>query len=229
MECVRHLARAADKFPQSMYMAFTMSLQNEWKFLQRLIPGSSAWFGELNDVTKREFIPALLARRQFSEAEMELFELPIRWGGLGILDPTTKAAKSSYELSFSATSMVREAILGDEPLDVPGHRAYYAGQQRKRRAEGEAELKARYEGVLCKLRPEQRQKVQGQVDSKGISWMSVVSRAKESFDLSAQQWRDQVHLQYGWDLQGLPERCDGCGKRFSTDHALICMKGGLVG
>ena len=125
--------------------------------------------------------------------------------------------------------MVREAILGDEPLDVPGHRAYYAGQQRKRRAEGEAELKARYEEVLSKLRPEQRQKVQGQVDSKGMSWMSVVPRAKESFDLSAQQWRDRVHLQYGWDLQGLPEKCDGCGKRFSTDHALVCLKGGLIG
>ena len=146
---------------------------------------------------------------------MELFELPVRWGGLGILNPT-KATQSSYELSFSATSMVREAILGDEPLGVPGHRAYYAGQQRKRRAEGEAELKARYE------------EVQGQVDSKGMSWMSVVPRAKESFDLSAQQWRDRVHLQYGWDLQGLPEKCDGCGKRFSTDHALICIKRGLV-
>ena len=96
--------------------------------------------------------------------------------------------------------MVREAILGDEPLDVPGHHAYYAGQQRKRRAEGEAELKTRYEEVLSKLRPQQRQKMQGQVDSKGISWMSVVPRAKESFDLSTQQWHDQVYLQYGWDL-----------------------------
>ncbi|CAN0029768.1 unnamed protein product, partial [Heterosigma akashiwo] len=119
VECVRHLARAAEKFPQSAYMAFTMSLQSEWKFLQRLIPGSSAWFGELNDVIKREFIPALLARRQFSEAEMELLSCP-SGGGLGILDPT-KAARSSYELSLSATSMVREAILGDEPLDMPGH------------------------------------------------------------------------------------------------------------
>ena len=60
--------------------------------------------------------------------------------------------------------------------------------------------------------------------SKGMSWMSVVPRAKELLDLSAQQWRDRVHLQYRWDLQGLPEKCDGCGKRFSTDHALlICM------
>ena len=73
---------------------------------------------------QHEFIPALLARRKFSQAEMELFELSVRWGGLNILDPT-KAAQSSYELSFSATSMVRDAILGDKPLDVPGHCAYY--------------------------------------------------------------------------------------------------------
>ncbi len=112
---MRHLARAAENFPQSAYMAFTMSLQSEWKFLQRLIPGSSAWFGELNDVIKREFIPALLARRQFSETEMELFEFPVRWGGLGILDPT-KAAQSSYELSFSATSIVRDSILVETSL-----------------------------------------------------------------------------------------------------------------
>ena len=52
--------------------------------------------------------------------------------------------------------MVRDAILGDKPVDVPGHRAYHAGQQRKRRAEGEAELKARCKEVLSKLRPEQR-------------------------------------------------------------------------
>ena len=50
VECVRRLARAEEKFPQSVYVAFTMSLQSEWKFLQRLILESSAWFGELNDV-----------------------------------------------------------------------------------------------------------------------------------------------------------------------------------
>ncbi|CAN0031878.1 unnamed protein product, partial [Heterosigma akashiwo] len=118
VECVRHLARAAEKFSQSAYVALTISLQSEWKFLQRLIPESSAWFRELNDVIQHEFIPALLARWQFSEAEMELVELPFRWGGLGILDPT-KAAQSFHELSFSAISMVRDAILDDEPLDVP--------------------------------------------------------------------------------------------------------------
>ena len=38
-----------------------------------------------------------------------------------------------------------------------------------------------------------------------------------------------MHLQYEWNFQGLPERCEGCGKYFSTNHALIRMKVGLVG
>ena len=28
--------------------------------------------------------------------------------------------------------------------------------------------------------------------------------------------------------QDVPKNCDGCGKRFSIEHALSCPKGGLV-
>ncbi len=224
---MQHLARAAVKFPQSAYVAFTMSLQSEWKFLHRLIPESSTCFKKLDHAIKTDFIPALLGRQRFSDAEMELFELPPRWGGLGILDPS-KAAQASYELSSSATSMVSDAIIGDRPLDVPAHRAFYAAQQRKHRAAVEAQLKAKHEEVLGKMGQVQRMKVQGQVDSKGMIWLTMVPLAKESFDLSAEQWRDRVALMYGWALQGLPERCDGCGNPFNTDHALICLNGGNV-
>jgi hypothetical protein len=81
VKCVQHLARAARKFPQSAYVAFTTSLQSEWKYLQRLIPDSSACFEKLDQVIKHEFIPALLGKKFFTKAEMELFELPARWGG----------------------------------------------------------------------------------------------------------------------------------------------------
>ena len=29
-------------------------------------------------------------------------------------------------------------------------------------------------------------------------------------------------------LQDIPATCDGCGKKFSIEHALSCTKGGLV-
>jgi hypothetical protein len=226
VRCVEHLALAAERFPQAAYVAFTKSLQSEWKFLQRLIPNSAVSFKRLNDAIKGTFIPSLVGR-SVSEIELRLFELPTRFGGLGILDPT-KIAQSSYEVSHSATAMVREAILGDEPLDVPGHRAFYAQKQRSHRAVVEEGLKAEFSAVLEEMKPEQRIRVKAQVDSKGMAWMNALPLESESFDLSAEQWRDRVALQYGWSLKALPSSCDGCGKKFSTDHALMCMNGGNV-
>ncbi len=170
----------------------------------------------------------MLVGRQVSQIELDCFsELPTRFGGLGILDPS-KAAQPSYELSSSATSMVSDAILGGEPLDVPAHRAFYAAQQRKHRAAAEVELKGAFEQLLGQMEPGQRMRVQAQVDTKGMAWLGVLPLAKESFDLSAEQWRDRLALTYGWALKGLPEKCDGCGKPFNTDHALICLSGGNV-
>ena len=63
MKCVEFLVEAARKYPHEAYTSFTKSLQIEWRFLQRLIPGSSPCFKELDDVSARVFIPALVGRR----------------------------------------------------------------------------------------------------------------------------------------------------------------------
>jgi hypothetical protein len=116
----------------------------------------------------------------------------------------------------------------NEQLDVPAHRAFYAAQQRKQRTAAEEELKTAFDNIMVQLEPEQRMRVQAQVETKGMAWLGVLPLAKESFDLSAEQWRDRLALTYGWTLKGLPEKCDGCGSHFNTDHALMCMHGGNV-
>ncbi|CAM9843815.1 unnamed protein product, partial [Heterosigma akashiwo] len=108
VKCVEFLAEAARKHPHEAYTSFTKSLQSEWRFLQRLIPGSSPCFKELDDVIARVFIPALVGRR-VSDLEKRLFALPTRFAGLGIGVPS-KQAQTAYDLSVASTSMVREAI-----------------------------------------------------------------------------------------------------------------------
>ena len=39
---------------------------------------------------------------------------------------------------------------------------------------------------------------------------------------------DNLCLRYGLMPQDIPATCNGCGKRFSIEHALSCPKGGLV-
>ena len=46
--------------------------------------------------------------------------------------------------------------------------------------------------------------------------------------LSAQEFRDSLHLPYARSPDDLPASCDGCGSKFSVLHALECKNGGLV-
>ena len=60
------------------------------------------------------------------------------------------------------------------------------------------------------------------------SWLSVLPLARSQFDLSAQEFRDDLALRYKKPLLSLTSVCDGCGAPFSIEHALGCRFGGLV-
>ncbi len=224
--CVEDLAYAAEKFPQSAYCAFVKSLQSEWKFLQRMVPDTSHCYEQLRDTIHSVFIPKLLGR-SVSEAELRLFELPTRRGGLGILDPC-KAAQPSFEISAKSTCLVKEAIMQKSNLDVAKHSAYYKKVMQAHRAEQEKVLECTFEQVLEELDPQQQKAVRNQVEFGAMAWMNALPLASEGFDLSAQQWRDRVAIQFGKTPAGMPAKCDGCGADFSIPHAMDCLKGGLV-
>jgi hypothetical protein len=46
--------------------------------------------------------------------------------------------------------------------------------------------------------------------------------------LAREEWNDNCRYRYGFEPTNLPEYCDGCGERFTTEHGLNCKKGGLV-
>ena len=46
------------------------------------------------------------------------------------------------------------------------------------------------------------------------------------FDVKA-DFHDQIHLPYGWPLDGLPPNCP-CGEHFTVDHAQICKMSGFI-
>ena len=125
--------------------------------------------------------------------------------------------------------MLREAIQEGWRLDVPDHRSFFSVKQREHRAAAEAEHKAELvEAVLLELEPDRRMRIRAQIDSKATAWLSALPLAEHLFDLSAEQWRNRLALQVGWQLKGLPAKCDGCGEPFTTDQALCYLHGGNV-
>ena len=60
------------------------------------------------------------------------------------------------------------------------------------------------------------------------AWLSAVPHRLNGTELSREEFRDNIRLRYGLMPQDIPATCDGCGKKFSIEHALSCPKGGLV-
>ena len=60
------------------------------------------------------------------------------------------------------------------------------------------------------------------------AWLSAVPHRLNGTELSREEFRGNLRLRYRLMPQDIPATCDGCGKKFSIEHALSCPKGGLV-
>ena len=61
-----------------------------------------------------------------------------------------------------------------------------------------------------------------------MAWRSAVPHCLNGMEFSQEEFWDNLCLRYGLMPQDIPVTCDGCGKKFSIEHALSCPKGGLV-
>ena len=60
------------------------------------------------------------------------------------------------------------------------------------------------------------------------AWLSAVPHRLNGTEMYREELQDNLRLRYGLMPQDIPATCDGCGEKFSIDHALSCPKGGLV-
>ena len=59
-------------------------------------------------------------------------------------------------------------------------------------------------------------------------WLSCMPSTVSGTELGRDEFRDAIRLHYGRTPANLPEKCDGCGTKFTLEHALSCKVGGLV-
>ena len=60
------------------------------------------------------------------------------------------------------------------------------------------------------------------------AWLSAVPHRLNGTELSQEEFWDNLRLRYGLMPQDIPATCNGCGEKFSIEHALSFPKGGLV-
>ena len=84
---VEKLSTFAVSQPHAAHSAFTHGVTSRWTFLVRTCPDVGHLLQPLEDAIRHKFIPALTGQCAPNDTEHELLALPVRLGGLGIINP----------------------------------------------------------------------------------------------------------------------------------------------
>ena len=223
---VRHLSEMAVPQPQAAFVALTKSLQCEWVYLQRVVLDCRSLFAPLENIISSLFLPAMFGC-EISSLESELFSLPVRFGGLGILLPRL-LANPLFAASRSATRAIVDSIRFVQGFELDVHDDLIVSAHRSYQQVCNDLYNDLFSTISCKLDPPHLRALHRSRTNDLSCWLSVLPTEKDNFDLTAQEFRDALAIRYKKPLLNIPPSCDGCGSPSSLDHFLVCRKGGLI-
>jgi hypothetical protein len=226
VEAIKSLSNVAYKYPQTAYAGLTHSLQAEWQYLQRVTPHIDQAFAPVEAAIAQHFLPALFNASVDDVAKLRpLLALPVRKGGLGIPDPTT-TGHTCYLASTTITSLLQDSLVKSLPLCAQEHRKTAANN----RQEAKSRLTDYHIDAITAILQANPPAVQRRIKRSASTgaWLTTLPNRLNGSDLSAEEFRDGIRLRFGMLPNAMPPHCDGCGEKFTTEHAMSCRKGGLI-
>lgn len=151
--------------------------------------------------------------------------LGVKHTGIGIPDLVALALHCHAALE-TATQVLTKSLLEGQEMSWVAHQAQVShGRNQSKTDKGKQEMAALTTTVEAAT---SRDKARlGRARRTG-AWLTVLPDAMNCTELLAEEFRDSLSLRCGLTPAALPEKCNGCGTRFSVDHALTCKKGGLI-
>ena len=104
------LAEIARAYPQSAYSCFTHGITSQWNYAFRTCHELHCFLAPLEATIRSSLIPALFSRDPPNDLKRDLFALPCRLGGLGIINPVL-VCKSQFSSSSVITAPLVKLIV----------------------------------------------------------------------------------------------------------------------
>jgi hypothetical protein len=226
VEAITSLSKVAHRYPQTAYAGFTHSLQAEWQYLQRVTPHIDHAFAPVEAAIAQIFLPALFHASIDDIATLRpLLALPIRKGGIGIPDPTT-TGHACYLASTTITSLLQDTLVTSSPLCAQEHRKIAATNRQEAKSCITDHHDESLTAILQANLPAAKRRIKRSASTG--AWLNTLPNRLNGSELSAEEFRDGIRLRYGMLPNAMPPHCDGCGEKFTTEHAMSCRKGGLI-
>ena len=153
-----------------------------------------------------------------------LLALPVRLGGLGLINPTV-LSDDNFQASVKLTAPLVAVIASqDQTLEIDPNYIFVA--ETEIRASNRQHSEDRANVIYSQLAPEMKSCVDLTKERGASSWLSVLPLSEQGFHLYNGEFRDALCLCYGWSLSNTPQLCN-CGKAFTVNHAMVCHMGGF--
>ena len=209
------------KHPQSAYAGLQKSLQQDWAFLQRVIPGIGDAFGLVEEEIKTVFIPEIFYSVRDRAPGREITRLQVKQAGMALPDPK-RTAPNNWQAYCVITGNLVSALRGHVIFQTSDHTTCLwdgrAGVRRKSVVKVMVSLEATIAGspevVTCRL----------QRAAKTGAWLTMQLSTVNGTELGLQEWQDPAFLRYGLEPPDLPIYWDGCNARFLIYYALDCKR-----
>ena len=104
---VRTLSKISKRYPQLAYSGLGMSVQIEWQYLQRTVPGVGTLMGPIEDALIEAILPALFGGEEVRAYLREILGHIVKRGGLGIPEP-----RLSSERAYNTPKAANEVLVG---------------------------------------------------------------------------------------------------------------------
>ena len=219
------LADVAKIQPHAAYAAFTHGYIQNFSYLLRVVPNIEHSIQPLEDCIRSQLIPILTGISPPNDSVRDLLGLPVRLGGLGLINPT-KLSTLQYSASVRISTHLKKLILyrnHDYSFDcIMSQNKAKSDTHKANYNTSKVSASALWGTVSTSL-----QRAMDLAQEKGASsWLTSFSLEEFDFSLHKGAFRDAIALRYGWQPSNLPSTC-ACGSCFSVEHALSCPKGGF--
>jgi hypothetical protein len=198
---VKPLAKVARRYPQTAYAGLAKSLQQEWQYLQRVVPDCGAAFEPVEEAIRSVFLPALLQAAE-AECQRKLTTISIRKAGLGLPDPTQLApgCLAAYE---ACTGLLVRSRREGTALDANMHGCHAGLKRRLAQKKGEAADERIFVQLLAAAETSTKRWMLHAKETG--TWLTTMPNRLNATELSADEFRDSLWLRLGLAPLGLPD------------------------
>ena len=193
----------------------------------RTIPNTCQNLKRLEKSIKNCFIKSLFNDYECNDMKRELFELPAKYGGLGITNPS----KISYREYHNSRILTQEGSQLIKSQDL----SYDVDQIKLKEIKNEIKCvrSKQYQDILTKVKQtlendrSRLKLLDSSIEPTAYNWPTTIPLMEHDFYLNMTTFWDSIRIGYYIPLKYLLSKCV-CGQIFSVEHALSCKNGGFI-